>query len=191
MTIQQHLYLLHGKVQHYSWGGFEFIPRLLGTVNNGQKPFAEYWLGAHPNFPGVVTAHNNELPLNEFIQQRRSEILGDEVVRQFGSLPFLLKVMDIRRMVSIQVHPSKASAKIGFARENEKGIPVTAAHRNYKDDNHKPELMVALSDFWLLHGFKPAPQLLETLTAIPEFSFLEEEFEKGGYKAKVKARHTK
>jgi mannose-6-phosphate isomerase len=183
MSKEHHIYPLKGKVQHYSWGGLEFIPHLLGNENKEQKPCAEYWLGAHPNFPAVVSINLNKIALNEFIQKQPAEVLGEDVVKQYGSLPFLLKVLDVRQMLSIQVHPSKAAAEKGFALENEAGIPVTAPHRNYKDDNHKPELMVALSDFWLLHGFKPAEHLIQTLSSIPEFSFLEEEFNSGGYKA--------
>jgi mannose-6-phosphate isomerase len=85
-------------------------------------------------------------------------------------------------MLSIQVHPDKGSAAIAFEEENKKGIPLNAPHRNYKDRNHKPELMVALSDFWLLHGFKPADKLKEVLEAVPDFSFLAKTFEQEGYK---------
>jgi mannose-6-phosphate isomerase len=42
--------------------------------------------------------------------------------------------------------------------------------------------MVALSDFWLLHGFKPEAQLIESLSANPDFDFLTHIFEKEGYK---------
>ena len=68
------------------------------------------------------------------------------------AFPYLFKVLDVKEMLSIQVHPSKAAAEKEFARENAEGIPLDSPHRNYKDDNHKPEMMVALSDFWLLHG---------------------------------------
>ncbi len=181
MPTAQHLYPLRGKLQHYSWGGYEYIPQLLSIDNREKKPFAEYWLGAHPNHPGVIKENGKELPLNEFILQHK-EVLG-AASKHFHSLPFLLKILDVRQMLSIQVHPNKASAEIGFHKENELGIPLNAANRNYKDDNHKPEMMVALSDFWLLHGFKPSGKLLETLSSIPDFNFLAEEFKTRGYKA--------
>ncbi|MEI6947257.1 mannose-6-phosphate isomerase, class I [Paraflavisolibacter sp. H34] len=183
MAILQHLYPLQGKVQHYSWGGYNYLAHLLRQENPERKPWAEYWLGAHPNFPGFIPVGGSEVALNQFIKQYPEEVLGEPVYRQFGALPFLLKVLDIRQMLSIQVHPGKAEAEEGFAKENKAGIPENAPHRNYKDDNHKPELMVALGDFWLLHGFKPAGPLRETLETIPEFSFLLEEFDRGGYKA--------
>jgi mannose-6-phosphate isomerase len=80
-------------------------------------------------------------------------------MQQFGSLPYLFKVLDVEKMLSIQVHPSKVNAEIGFDLEVAKGIAIDAPTRNYKDRNHKPEVMVALSDFWLLHGFLPPEQL--------------------------------
>ncbi|HVG13362.1 MAG TPA: mannose-6-phosphate isomerase, class I [Chitinophagaceae bacterium] len=182
MMGTQRVFPLKGKVQHYSWGGYHFIPELLSLANSEKKPFAEYWLGAHPNHPSEVEAGNKWIPLNEFISDNKTEALGEATAQQFGMLPFLLKILDVRQMLSIQVHPAKESAEEGFESENKLGIPLTAGHRNYKDDNHKPELMVALSDFWLLHGFKPAAQLEEILSAIPDFEFLEDKFRDGGYK---------
>jgi len=92
-------------------------------------------------------------------------------------------VLDVRQMLSIQVHPSKEAAAISFEEENKKGIPVNAANRNYKDKNHKPELMVALSDFWLLHGFKSEDKLLKVLEKKEELVFLKNIFRERGYKA--------
>jgi mannose-6-phosphate isomerase len=80
--------------------------------------------------------------------------------KSFGSLPYLYKILDVASMLSIQVHPTKVNAVIGYEKEEAAGIPIDAANRNYKDKNHKPEVMVALSDFWLLHGFL-APALLQ------------------------------
>lgn len=181
MPIAPHIYPLKGRIQHYPWGGHQYIPRLLALENSYNKPFAEYWLGAHPNHPSVIKANGSEETLNDFIGKHK-EVLG-KASRKFDSLPFLLKILDVRQMLSIQVHPNKASAEIGFHKENELGIPLTATYRNYKDNNHKPEMMVALSDFWLLHGFKPADKLMQTLSAIPGFSFLIDEFKTNGYKA--------
>ena len=182
MATDVRIYKLQGKVQHYSWGGYQFIPELLRMKNDDQKPFAEYWLGAHPNHPGMLQLDGSEVALNAFIEQDKQKALGTTVVNSFGSLPFLLKILDVRQMLSIQVHPSKAAAELGYEEENKKGIAVNASNRNYKDDNHKPELLVALSDFWLLHGFKPADQLKEVLSADPELAFLVDEFDNSGYK---------
>jgi mannose-6-phosphate isomerase len=178
--VHQRLFRIKGVVQHYSWGGYDFIPQLLGLENREQKPFAEYWLGAHPNHPSVAEAGGEKL--SALIEANPSEFLGEKPTAEFSSLPFLFKVLDVRQMLSIQVHPGKGSAKAGFAEENKKNIPVTAPHRNYKDENHKPELMVALSDFWLLHGFREEENLRKTIAALPGFEFLLSVFNTSGYK---------
>ncbi|MEI6946823.1 mannose-6-phosphate isomerase, class I [Paraflavisolibacter sp. H34] len=180
--MQQKIFPLEGQVQPYNWGGFTFIPQLLGKEENGRQPSAEYWLGAHPNYPGFVQAGDVRLSLDRFISLNPEEVLGQDVARTFGALPFLLKVLDVRQMLSIQVHPSKAAAAAAFADEDKAGIPVSAPHRNYKDRNHKPELMVALGDFWLLHGFKAETALLQTLSEVPEFQCLAEAFQNGSYR---------
>lgn len=141
---------IRGQVQAYQWGGFHYLPSLL-QYNNDDQPQAEYWLGVHPAAPAVAFAENAEKPL--------ADLLAEHHCR----LNFLLKILDVRDMLSIQVHPTKAQAEAGFARENQQGIALTAKNRNYKDANHKPELMVALSEFWLLHGFKEEPAIAASL----------------------------
>jgi mannose-6-phosphate isomerase len=174
------MYKLKGVVQHYSWGGTQFIPDLIGLPNNDKRPFAEYWLGAHPASPAVLQ-NGTTTSLYEAIQSSPQAFLGSRVQQQFGSLPYLFKILDVRQMLSIQVHPSIESAIKGFAEEDEKGVPLKAPHRNYKDKNHKPELMAALSDFWLLHGFKPEAQLRKVFEEVPELQPLQAEFEKNSY----------
>ncbi|HEU4903792.1 MAG TPA: mannose-6-phosphate isomerase, class I, partial [Flavisolibacter sp.] len=175
------LYKLRGIVQHYSWGGSAFIPELIGQENREQKPFAEYWLGAHPNAP--ATLENEEsTSLLQAINDAPDAVLGKQVAQDFGTLPYLFKILDVRQMLSIQVHPSIESAIKGYKEENEKGIPFTAPHRNYKDENHKPELMAALGDFWLLHGFKDQEGIRRIFETVPELSFLQSEFDANGYK---------
>lgn len=142
---------------------------------------AEYWLGAHDSASSILVTDLGEMPLNQLIQSGKEKILGISVARRFGRLPFLLKILDVKNMLSIQVHPSKHTAEVEFAAENRFNIPLNAAHRNYKDDNHKPELMVALSDFWLLHGFKPVTRLNETLRSVPELGSLIAIFDSTGY----------
>ena len=175
------IYKLKGVVQNYSWGGNDYLPQLLGVQNAEQKPFGEYWLGAHPAAPAVVEEENQ--PLDQFIAAGIADTLGEHVAGKFGSLPYLFKILDVRQMLSIQVHPTKQAAEKAFEEENEKGVPLKAAHRNYKDKNHKPELMVALSDFYLLHGFKKEEELSVILDKVPELQFLLPAFAKGNYKA--------
>lgn len=181
MATKQSVYPLRGKVQHYAWGGQAYLPRLLRTDNAGGQPFAEYWLGAHPSYSSTIIVDGQPTDLATFISRQPAEALGEAVAGQFASLPYLLKVLDVRQMLSIQVHPDKASARAAFAAENTAGIPLTAFNRNYKDENHKPELMVALGDFWLLHGFKPAGALSDVLSTHPDFDFLLGLFEQEGY----------
>lgn len=172
---------LKGVVQHYSWGGTTFIPDLISEENREEKPYAEYWLGAHPNSPAMLV--NEEITsLYEAIKAAPEELLGTRVQKEFGTLPYLLKILDVRQMLSIQVHPSIESAKKGYVEETKNGIPVTAPHRNYKDENHKPELMAALGEFWLLHGFKDEAGIEAVFEKVPEFAFLKTDFAKGGYK---------
>ena len=178
------IYKLKGVVQYYNWGGKEFIARLLGVENPEQKPFAEYWLGAHVNAPAMVDEIN--ISLHQLIIDNPVEVLGKQVAEKFQSLPYLFKILDVRQMLSIQVHPSKQSAVEEYEKETKRGIPLTAPNRNYKDKNHKPELMVALSDFWLLHGFKKEEELTEVLNRVIELSFLLPVFQSKSYKGLYK-----
>ena len=162
---------LRGVVQHYAWGGFDYIPRLLNIENNEHKPFAELWFGAHASAPSIAAVASQNIPLDALINSHPA-VLGQKVRQKFGRLPYLLKVLDARDMLSIQVHPSKQQAEEGFTRENKLGVPLDAPHRNYKDNNHKPEVHVALTDFWMLHGFRPTEEIAHLLATIPEFSSL-------------------
>lgn len=173
---------LKGTVKHYDWGGFSFIPSLLNTTNDAKIPFAEYWLGVHPQADCTVRLSNGETRLlRDYFTTCSPTALGDYVARRFETLPYLLKALDVKDMLSIQVHPSKANAVIDFLEENKMGISLDSPKRNYKDDNHKPELMVAMGDFWLLHGFKPEEELRRTLKSVPELASLLPVFEQSGY----------
>jgi len=183
MELTEKIYKLKGKVLHYAWGGYEFIPALLGMPNTEHKPFAEYWMGAHPLAPSELITHQGTVSLYSAIQQDPSRVISEKVAERFGELPFLLKVQDVREILSIQVHPSKAEAEKGFDREEAEGIPINAPNRNYKDRNHKPEMMVALSEFWLLHGFRQRAEIEQTLDDVYEFRVLLPYFKREGLKA--------
>jgi mannose-6-phosphate isomerase len=171
--------VLKGTVRHYDWGGYSFIPFLLDMPNEKQQPFAEYWLGVHPQADCILgeTQH----VLRNVISNNPSGTLGKYVAERFGNMPYLLKALDVKDMLSIQVHPSKAEAEKDFAKENAAGIPLDSPKRNYKDDNHKPELMVAMGDFWLLHGFKPPKELEYTLSNVAELRELLPVYKQSGY----------
>lgn len=177
MDIQNKLFDLEGSVQPYQWGGFTYIPTLLSREVKAGQPSAEYWLGAHVQAPSIV---NGEMKLDVLLQQH-PELLGDMVQSKFGRLPYLLKVLDVKDMLSIQVHPSLESARLGFAAENAAGVALTASNRNYKDDNHKPELAYALGEFWLLHGFRDPASLKQVLAERAELVFLLELFGERDY----------
>jgi len=177
---------LKGKVQHYAWGGFDFIPSLLHIKNTEHQPFAEYWLGAHPSAPSELVNGKQTVSLNQLIHDNPIKVLGERVHNQFHELPYLFKVLDVHEMLSIQVHPCKAEAEKGFAAEEAAGIPINAPNRNYKDRNHKPEVMVALSEFWLLHGFKAKAEIEKTLYDVREFSPLVTLFKTEGHKGLYK-----
>jgi len=140
-----------------------------------------YWLGVHPGGPGLVHLGNgSSTTLLNLIGSDKFKHLGSDTIRAFNELPFLLKILDVKDMLSIQVHPTKAMAKLGYEAEEQKGISLSAPNRNYKDQNHKPEIMIALSDFWLLHGF--SADIEERLN---RFSFLNAflpQFQSGGIK---------
>src|SRR5208337_2394714 len=163
--------MLRPALQHYEWGGYEFIPGLLGVQNTERQPFAELWIGTHPRGPARVEIDGAFLGLDRLIAAEPWQTLGSDVALRFaGRLPYLFKVLDVRIMASLQAHPSKSQAAEGFARENEAGIPLDAPTRNYRDENHKPEVHVVLTDFWMLHGFRPLEEISEALASEPEFS---------------------
>jgi len=182
MLIDNGIFRLIGKIQNYSWGGYEFIPDLIGFTPEPGLPYAEYWMGSHKSAPSeIISADEARRSLDHLLSLYPEEIVGKAIFRQYGDLPFLFKVLDVREMLSIQVHPNKPEAEAGFATEDSKGIPIDSATRNYKDKNHKPEIMVALSEFWLLHGFLPADQIVIVLESVPEFQDLKPMFQAGGY----------
>jgi len=177
----KNIFRIEGVVQHYDWGGKSFIPNLLSETNSSNISYAEYWLGAHAKAPSMVKVQQKNIPLDIFLNQNLTENLGGYVASNFGKLPYLFKVLDVHKMLSIQVHPTIEAAKKGYEFENKKGIPLAAKHRNYKDKNHKPEIMVALSDFWLLHGFLERTKLIKNLQETKELYFLLNTFLEKGY----------
>lgn len=180
IKLSSKLLPLTGEIQNYAWGGKSYISQLLEKENNQQK-CAEYWLGAHRSAPSYIATANGNIPLDNYLKINSQESLGEETLNKFGKLPFLFKVLDVNEMLSIQVHPTKIEAEKGFKRENYLDIPLNAPHRNYKDDNHKPEIMVALSEFWLLHGFLAKKKLVCRLNEIKEFASLASIFKNEGY----------
>lgn len=169
---------LENVVQPYAWGSATAIPSLLGLPETG-APQAELWLGAHPIAPSKVNGRS----LEAVIAEAPAAVLGPLVLARFGQrLPFLLKVLAAAKPLSLQAHPSLEQAKAGFGREEAAGVPRTAGHRNYKDPNHKPELICALTPFRALCGFRRVADTRGLLSglAVPALSPLLDTLERRG-----------
>jgi mannose-6-phosphate isomerase len=172
MTAPPGVLAIDGVVRDYAWGSRTAIQRLAGLPEDG-RPIAELWFGAHPDGPSGVPEHGASL--DALIAGDPDAMLGPNAVSQFGPrLPFLLKLLAADRALSIQVHPNRAQAMAGFAAEDAAGIPRDAPGRNYRDPNHKPELLCALTPFEALCGFRPVADTLMLLDALalPELGFL-------------------
>ncbi|MDR1400175.1 MAG: mannose-6-phosphate isomerase, class I [Treponema sp.] len=148
------LYRLENQVKHYDWGSPDWIPRLLGKDNPEKQPWAELWMGVHAEGPSVLEYEGACIPLSTLINQNPRRYLSEDTEKAFGTLPFLFKVLAAGKPLSIQAHPTQAQAQAGFKRENAMGIPLKAPNRNYKDANHKPEILCALTSFTAMCGFK-------------------------------------
>ena len=136
----------------YAWGSPTAIADLLGRARSG-GPEAEYWLGTHPGSPSHL--------------RDPSEHGGAKLLSELTTLPFLLKVLAADAPLSLQAHPTQAQAQAGFEQENALGIPLDAPNRNYRDSQHKPELIYALSDeFVALCGFRPVAATRTLLAAL-------------------------
>jgi len=146
---------IRGALRHYSWGRSTAIAEIRGVEPSG-RPEAEYWLGAHPRDPSwVVTDDGGDGPsLDAVIAAAPEHWLGSSAVDRFGELPFLLKILAAGQPLSIQAHPNAAQAQAGFDRENLAGVDQEDIKRNYRDPNHKPELICALSPFEAKCGFR-------------------------------------
>lgn len=161
------IYKLKNPIQNYDWGSYDAIAELLGQPVPSPEPQAELWMGAHPKAPSQVLVDGKWLSLPDQIDLNPTAMLGEEVASSFaGKLPFLFKVLSAARALSIQAHPSLEQAREGFAREDRLGIPVGAPNRNYRDENHKPEIICALTPFYALNGFRRLPEILELLQQV-------------------------
>lgn len=159
--------ILNNTVQEYAWGSYTAIPKLLGNDSPTNTPQAELWMGAHPKAPSKVKLNGEWMSLMKLIEKNPKDILGKVVAEKYNNrLPYLFKVLAAAKPLSIQAHPSQAQAKEGFIRENSLGIPFDANNRNYKDDNHKPECICALTFFWALNGFRKISGILALLEKI-------------------------
>jgi mannose-6-phosphate isomerase len=137
-------------LKHYDWGSQTAIPEILGIPVTA-LPYAEYWLGTHSG--GTALVGPDEVPLSEFLAAAGVAPNSENAAYGTG-LPYLLKILAAAQPLSLQAHPNADQAAAGFAAENAAGVPLDAAERNFRDPHHKPELIVALTEFEALSGFR-------------------------------------
>jgi mannose-6-phosphate isomerase len=179
------MWQLNNGVRYYPWGSRTLIPDLLGEPVPADRPYAELWVGAHPDEPSMLS---DGRPLDEAIEQHPDALLGAAVRAQFGNrLPFLMKVLAAEQPLSLQAHPTTQQAQAGFAAEEAAGVPRDDATRTFKDPFHKPELLVALTTFEALCGFRPVEGSLHCLAKleVPELKPTIAALARGGLRAVV------
>lgn len=162
---EEKIYKLENKIQDYAWGTRDVLNQLFSIPNPNRKPQAEIWMGAHSKAPSTVLVnHETPVSLIDFIREDPGFVLGPRVNTAFeGKLPFLFKVLSAAAPLSIQAHPDKTRAMEGFEKENSAGIALSAHKRSYKDPNHKPELIYAVTPFKALKGFRKIPEIISLL----------------------------
>ncbi len=178
------MWKLASGVRHYDWGHESLIPELLGLEADG-KPWAELWLGAHPDEPSLLPDGRG---LDEAIAADPAAALGEASRRRFGDrLPFLMKILAAGSPLSLQAHPTKAQAEAGYAAEEQAGIPRDDPARTYKDPNHKPEILCALTPVEALCGFRPVEESLHCLAKLqlPELKPTIAALARGGLKVAI------
>ncbi|MEZ5243876.1 MAG: mannose-6-phosphate isomerase, class I [Acidimicrobiales bacterium] len=153
--------LIEGVLRDYAWGSTTAIPELLGLPATA-TPVAEVWFGAHPSGPALVGP--DATPLDVVVGRDPTAALG--AAADFDTLPFLLKVIAAAEPLSLQVHPSTAQARAGFAREEAAGVAIDAPDRSFRDRAHKPEMICALTEFDALCGVREPETTLEVLASI-------------------------
>lgn len=162
--MTSNMFKLKNVIQNYAWGSKTAITTLFGIKNSNNEPQAEIWMGAHVN--GCSKNASTDQALIDIINEDKAALLGEYTATRFGELPFLFKVLSAQTPLSIQVHPNLLKAQQGFALENKKGLAINDAKRNYKDPNHKPELVYALTHFKAMNGFRAIEQIIEFFNII-------------------------
>ncbi|GKZ34073.1 mannose-6-phosphate isomerase [Aspergillus brasiliensis] len=161
--MQVPLLRLQCGVNSYDWGkiGHESAAAKYAAITAGsdfsieaEKPYAELWMGTHPSLPSKDV--ETQRTLLDMVQDNQALISKEVSERYGGKLPFLFKVLSIQKALSIQAHPNKKLAEKLHARDS----------RNYPDDNHKPEMTIAITPFEGLCGFRPLAEIVHFLNAV-------------------------
>lgn len=161
------MFAIHPEPMYYDWGDSSLFSTFFGRSVPEALQLAELWMGAHPKAPSrLADPHSqrslrNASDLRDILRRHPAECLGNSGFGQ--ELPYLLKILSAAKALSIQVHPDLDQAREGFERENSLGIPLSASDRNYKDPNHKPECIFALSEMYALQGFREPADIREAL----------------------------
>lgn len=169
--MTEQIFRINCGYQNYDWGKIgskSAVARFASFSDSSvkvdeSKPYAELWMGTHPSVPSKAVESDtlNGKTLREIVSASPKKYLHQSIIDKFGSseeLPFLFKVLSIEKVLSIQAHPDKKLAAQLHA----------ADPKNYPDDNHKPEMAIAVTDFEGFCGFKPLSELAHTLQLIPE-----------------------
>jgi len=166
------VYRMINPVMAYAWGSHEAIAAMQGRKPT-TEPEAELWMGAHPHASSLLEplddgeSAGEPVALEVAIATEPQRFLGEPSLAAFGPrLPFLLKVLAAAEPLSLQVHPDNAQAKLGFEIEDAAGIDRSASDRSYRDPYGKPEMIVALTRFEALQGFRPAVEALPLLEGL-------------------------
>jgi mannose-6-phosphate isomerase len=156
--------LLENPIQEYAWGSHTVLAELLGRQAPTARPQAELWIGAHTSASSLLRDGRS---LAAYIAADPEAALGPAVAAAYGArLPFLLKVLAVAQPLSLQVHPDRGQARRGFAAEQERGVPLDAPDRNYKDSWPKPEILCAVTEFAALCGFQETERSAELLDSL-------------------------
>ncbi|KAL2869297.1 mannose-6-phosphate isomerase pmi1 [Aspergillus lucknowensis] len=150
-----------GKVGHESAAAkYAATTASAGFSIEPEKPYAELWMGTHPSLPSKDV--ETQRTLLDLVRDNVALMSPEVTERYGGKLPFLFKVLSIRKALSIQAHPNKKLAENLHARDP----------RNYPDDNHKPEMTIAITPFEGLCGFRPLAEIVHFLKAVAPLRYL-------------------
>ena len=156
---------LLGRLQHYDWGSHTALAALRGLEPTG-RPEAELWYGAPPSLPAAVDRGAGPEPLDAVVSADPSSELGPAAGLRDGALPYLVKFLASDAPLSIQAHPDRATAEAGFAAENDADVPLDSPKRTFRDARAKPELVVAVTPFRALCGFRPVDEAIGVAAAL-------------------------
>ncbi|MCJ1374483.1 Mannose-6-phosphate isomerase [Loxospora ochrophaea] len=185
--MQIPLIRLQCGVNSYDWGklGKESAAAKFASATPSEsfsileeKPYAELWMGTHPSLPSKDL--ETQRTLLDLVQDNQA-LLSQDISRRYGGkLPFLFKVLSIRKALSIQAHPNKKLAEKLHARDS----------KNYPDDNHKPEMTIAVTPFDGLCGFRPLAEISHFLSTIPSLRTLVGESKTTQFQSSIQGRET-